>query len=295
MGTKVSAAEQLRDLIERVERLKEERKAIGEDITDIFKGAKAQGWDPGAMKTVIKLRAMTPEDRRDSLSMVEVYMQALGMSDVGLSEMAAKFLADRQSAAAGAAPASGVDQGEHEFEAPTAAGVEEAEPAMPSIDSSALSLEDATRLGAKAAKDGRPVTANPFPPRDARRAAWDTAWCGAAGSDGMDIPAHLLSAKALEERAKAAADRAAEDAAHAEAQAARTEDLKGDPFEVARRLVVSHQKASASWLQRQMAVPYTDAAVLLDLLQRAGVVSAPDLNGRREVLAKPEGDDDAEG
>ena len=43
-------------------------------------------------------------------------------------------------------------------------------------------------MGAEAAADGRPVTANPFPARDPRRAAWDEGWCKADGSDGMDIP-----------------------------------------------------------------------------------------------------------
>jgi hypothetical protein len=52
-------------------------------------------------------------------------------------------------------------------------------------------VEDAREMGGQAAADGKPVTANPFPPRDERRAAWDEAWCQASGTDGMDIPDFL--------------------------------------------------------------------------------------------------------
>lgn len=49
-------------------------------------------------------------------------------------------------------------------------------------------VEDARRMGNEAAAGGQPVTSNPFPAFDERRAAWDEAWCAALGSDGMDIP-----------------------------------------------------------------------------------------------------------
>ncbi|WP_039853188.1 hypothetical protein [Magnetospirillum fulvum] len=43
-------------------------------------------------------------------------------------------------------------------------------------------------MGRQAAETGKPVSANPFPAGDPRRAAWDEEWCRAAGSDGMEIP-----------------------------------------------------------------------------------------------------------
>lgn len=49
-------------------------------------------------------------------------------------------------------------------------------------------IDDARPMGKEAAANGRPVTSNPFPARDLRRAAWDEAWCAELGSDGMDIP-----------------------------------------------------------------------------------------------------------
>lgn len=51
-----------------------------------------------------------------------------------------------------------------------------------------ITVDDARRMGKEAALNKLPVTANPFPARDERRAAWDEAWCQALGSDGMDIP-----------------------------------------------------------------------------------------------------------
>lgn len=296
MANKVTAAERLLDMIERVERLKEEIKGIQEDVKDVFGEAKSNGFDPAAMKTVIKLRKMTPDARRDSLGMVEVYMQALGMGDGGLSDLAAKFLEERSAPPEPFAPGK-VDQDVPEFSSPSVSkkkgdrgALEEA-----TIDVVELSLEDATRLGANAHAAGKPVTANPFPARDPRRAAWDTAWCAASGSDGMDVPEHLMSASALEAKRKAAAAAAAADTEAAAAAEARKAELSGEPLEVARRLVVKSQNGSTAWLQRAMEIGYSDAAVLLDLLQRDGVVSGPDIRGKREVLeAAPEGDDDAD-
>jgi len=58
-----------------------------------------------------------------------------------------------------------------------------------------VTVDDAKRMGREAAQAGQPVTANPFPARDERRAAWDEAWCSELGSDGMDIPDAWLPEK----------------------------------------------------------------------------------------------------
>lgn len=64
--------------------------------------------------------------------------------------------------------------------------VVEDQPAEPSEPQA--TVDDARRLGGEAARSGQPVTANPFPAYDERRAAWDEAWCAELGSDGMDLP-----------------------------------------------------------------------------------------------------------
>lgn len=71
--------DRLRLLIERVERLEEEKKAIADDIKDVFAEAKGVGYDTRAMKEVIKLRKMSPDDYREWEAVREIYKSALGL------------------------------------------------------------------------------------------------------------------------------------------------------------------------------------------------------------------------
>lgn len=193
MGVNTVAADELRLLIERTERLNEEIKDLQDDRKDVFNEAKSRGFDVPTMKTVIKLRKVEPNDRRNTLAMVEIYMTVLGMSDGSLSDAAAAFM---EEARRGFKPEDesepAVDQSVPEGRLTgrnakgPAAGLDDGEADRPPI-----TVEDARRLGAEASRGGRPVTANPFPARDPRRAAWDEAWCQAAGTDGMDIPDFL--------------------------------------------------------------------------------------------------------
>lgn len=73
------AADELRLLIERVERLEEERKGLAEDISDVFKEAKSRGFDKAAMKRCIKLRRMEHHQLREAEAILHVYMNALGL------------------------------------------------------------------------------------------------------------------------------------------------------------------------------------------------------------------------
>lgn len=70
-------ASRLRSLIERIERLEEERKGISSDIRDIFAEAKSAGFDTKIMKTVIKLRKMNAADRDEQEFLLETYRKAL--------------------------------------------------------------------------------------------------------------------------------------------------------------------------------------------------------------------------
>lgn len=73
------AADRLRSLIERVERLEEEKKELNSDIRDIFAEAKNAGFDVKAMRTVLKLRKMKVADRNEQEAIVEIYRKALDM------------------------------------------------------------------------------------------------------------------------------------------------------------------------------------------------------------------------
>ena len=73
------AADQLRLLIERIERLEEEKKGIGDDIKDVYLEAKATGYDPKIMRQIVRLRKMQPHDRQEMEAILQTYLSALGM------------------------------------------------------------------------------------------------------------------------------------------------------------------------------------------------------------------------
>ncbi len=71
------AADRLRSLIERIERLEEEKAALGSDIRDIYAEAKSAGFDVKIMRTIIKLRKMNAADRDEQEYLLETYKKAL--------------------------------------------------------------------------------------------------------------------------------------------------------------------------------------------------------------------------
>lgn len=73
------AADQLRLLIERIERLEEEKRGIGDDIKDVYLEAKAAGYDPKIIRQILRLRRMEPHVRQEMEAILETYMSALGM------------------------------------------------------------------------------------------------------------------------------------------------------------------------------------------------------------------------
>lgn len=75
----MSADDRLRLLIERIERLEEEKKGISDDIKDVYLEAKSAGYDPKAMRTVVRIRKMKPDDRKEQEAILEVYLNALGI------------------------------------------------------------------------------------------------------------------------------------------------------------------------------------------------------------------------
>lgn len=166
------AADQLRLLIERIERLEEERKGLNDDIKDVYLEAKATGYDVKTMRQIVRLRKMQPHDRQEMQAVLETYMSALGMDD-------------------GCGP----------------------EPVM------------------FRSHDGRPDPSRPAP---------------APTADSAEL------------------------------------------FTAALNLVVDHQNASTSWLQRQMRIGYNQAARLVEDLEKRGVVGPPNHIGKRDVLVPAE-------
>lgn len=72
-------ADELRLLIERAERLEEEKKGISDDIKDVFAEAKARGYDPKSIKKIMAIRKKRREEYQEEEAILHVYMKALGM------------------------------------------------------------------------------------------------------------------------------------------------------------------------------------------------------------------------
>ncbi|RPF70463.1 DUF2312 domain-containing protein [Aurantiacibacter spongiae] len=72
--------DRLRLLIERIERLEEEKKGIADDIRDVYAEAKAVGYDPKIMRQVVKLRAMSADDRAEQEAILDTYKASLGIA-----------------------------------------------------------------------------------------------------------------------------------------------------------------------------------------------------------------------
>ncbi|MFT8718718.1 DUF2312 domain-containing protein [Acetobacter sp.] len=73
------AADRLRSIIERVERLEEERKALAGDIKDIFSEAKSAGFDVKVIRQIIRLRKQEPAEVEEQETLLDIYRRALGM------------------------------------------------------------------------------------------------------------------------------------------------------------------------------------------------------------------------
>jgi uncharacterized protein (UPF0335 family) len=75
----VATDDQLRLLIERIERMEEEKKGIADDIRDTYNEAKATGYDAKIMRQIIRLRKMPVNERKEMEAILETYLCALGM------------------------------------------------------------------------------------------------------------------------------------------------------------------------------------------------------------------------
>lgn len=170
--TEAVAADHLRQMIERVERLTEEKAALQADIREVYAEAKGHGFNVKVMKQVVRERAMDDGDRAEFFANRNLYLEALGMASY-----------DDTPLGRSATPPPDPDP-EPEPDAPA----DDPEPADPHPG---VNIPAARAMGRAAGANGTPVTANPFPAGDERRAAWDEAWCAETGEDGMGIPKDL--------------------------------------------------------------------------------------------------------
>jgi uncharacterized protein (UPF0335 family) len=73
------AADQLRTIVERIERLEDDKKAVAEDIKHLYMEAKGNGFDGKALRKIVALRAMDEDKRKEAQAMLDLYAHALGL------------------------------------------------------------------------------------------------------------------------------------------------------------------------------------------------------------------------
>lgn len=172
-GSNALAHERLRQIVERIERLEEEKAAIAQDIREVKAEAKGAGFDVKIINQMLRERKLTAGERREFAALCELYRAALGMLDgTPLGEAARK----RLSPPADPEEPEGEEGGEPQGEA------------TPRGELAPQDLAEARARGHAAATAGAKILDNPYVAGDPRRAAWDEGWCAETGSDGMDIP-----------------------------------------------------------------------------------------------------------
>lgn len=73
------AKDQLKAFVERIERLEEEKKALSDDIRDVYAEAKGVGFDTKALRTIVRMRKQDNDERQEQEAILDLYLQALGM------------------------------------------------------------------------------------------------------------------------------------------------------------------------------------------------------------------------
>lgn len=193
MATPRSVHERLVRFVQELERLEEEKQAAAEAMADCLKRAKVSGFDPATLKAVLKLRKMTPGERKAKRALELIYMASLGMLDgEPLTDEARRWL-DDQAQEPGPAPSHGAARAQRREsggEAPAPGRASREQPsAPPQLPMALKDPEEARQEGRAAAAAGKRIYDNPFPAGDPCRAAWDEGWCEAKESNGMETPA----------------------------------------------------------------------------------------------------------
>jgi len=212
IGRNTVSGRQLQAFIDRIELLREQKKQLAEDEKLVFAEAKANGFSPACMRTVLKRRAARPADIEEAQAQLDMYLHALGMATEtplfrAVGQMSVDLAARDEVIAAfkllvpsdgeiivkiGTQPvrlyrdANGEAQAEDVVEKPKPASrPASAMPQRPQREFPDVDAAGARELGRKAFKENQPITANPFPFGDKRRPEWDGGWREASGTDGM--------------------------------------------------------------------------------------------------------------
>lgn len=72
---------QLKSIIERIERVEEERRELGADVREIYAEAKGNGYEPKIIRMIVRLRRMSQNDRAEQDALLDTYKSAIGMAE----------------------------------------------------------------------------------------------------------------------------------------------------------------------------------------------------------------------
>lgn len=213
LGKNTPDGAKLTGYIQEIERIRDEKKQLGEDEKMIFASAKAAGFTPVTIRDVLKIRRMKPADRQEAEARLETYLHAIGMDAeaplfrrVGLMGVDRAAKAEVIEALKLLVPDAGEivitvggqkvklwrdKEGEAHAEdvidLPVSTGApQRSTPASRQRKAAPDCTEgEAFELGRQAGWANEPVIANPFPWDDKRRPKWDEGWRRGSGSDGM--------------------------------------------------------------------------------------------------------------
>lgn len=183
--TPADARQRLVEHVQQLEWLEEEKRQAAERLKSAFDMAKLEGYDTTTLKVVLKLRKMTPEQRREKKALEAIYLAALGMLEGDPLTDEARRRLD---------PEPEVEPKREEGETPDSPArrprsTRPEPPAPPAQPTLALKEPDEARAeGEAAAAAGKRIYDNPYPAGDPCRAAWDEGWCAKSRSHGMDTP-----------------------------------------------------------------------------------------------------------
>lgn len=210
IGRNTTAGQQLTDFIERIERVRAQKKELADEEAAILAEAKAANFNTKRIKDILKIRTQKPSDREEAQAELDIYLHAVGMAveaplfrAVGLMDVdiaardqvieAYKLLVPANGEVivkVGAEPvrlwrdAKGEvqveDYREAEPPAPKASPVPKPTKPVPDVDAAG-----AYDLGQAAYHANEPIVSNPFPFDDKRRERFDAGWREASGGDGM--------------------------------------------------------------------------------------------------------------
>lgn len=194
-GRNMGAAQDLKNLVERIVALQIEKKGAikeyDEDIDDIYVEAEGKGYDKKALKIAVRRRHESAEQRALRLEtevLADMYAAAIGdLAGKPLDDLTRRRIDEQMRKHRG-------EEVPPEQSAQQDLPQEATEPAAPPE-----THEQAKDKGKQARKDGQRIVENPYHSSSPLRAAWDEGWCEEDGSDGMEIPAAWRREKPPEE------------------------------------------------------------------------------------------------